>query len=168
MTIIPSIVFFILIAFLVTMLFARAAPWVPTRRKDMKRILSLAQIKPGEIFYDLGCGDGRLVVEAARAGAIAVGFDISLMSYFMTIVRIALEHSTAKTRFKNFFRLNLSSADIVYLFLTPSAMPKITAKLKAELKNGSRVISYAFSIPGLELITADKQPDRQTIYLYTV
>jgi SAM-dependent methyltransferase len=167
MTIIPSIVFFVLIAFLATMLLANAAPWLPTHRKDMERILALAKIKPGEVFYDLGCGDGRLITEAARVGANAVGLDISLMSYLMTLIRIMLEHSSAKVRFKNFFRQNLSGADIVYLFLTPSAMPKITAKLKAELKKGSRVISYAFSIPELELITADKQPERQTIYLYT-
>jgi len=166
MTIIPSIVFFILIAFLVTMIFASSAPWVPTRRNDMKRVLKLAAIAPGETFYDLGCGDGRLVVEASRAGAKAVGLDISLMSYFMTLIRIAAERSRAKVVFKNFFRQNLSDADIVYLFLTPSAMPKVEKKLKAELKKGARVISYAFSIPGLELVTADKPPDRQSIYLY--
>jgi len=168
MTIISSIIFFILIAFLVTMLCANAAPWVPTRRKDMERILKLADIKQGEIFYDLGCGDGRLVVEASRAGAKAIGLDISLMSYFMTLIRIMAERSSAKVGFKNFFSQNLSDADIVYLFLTPSAMPKVTTKLKNELKAGTRVISYAFTIPGLELVTADKPPGRQSIYLYRI
>jgi len=166
MTIIPSIIFLILIAFLVTMLLASSAPWVPTRRKDMGRILKLAAIMPGEVFYDLGCGDGRLIVEASRGGGIAEGFDISLMSYLMSLARIKLEHSSAKVHFKNFFRQNLSNADIVYLFLTPTAMPKIKKKLEAELKKGARIISYAFSIPGLELVTADKQPGRQSIYLY--
>lgn len=161
-----GIIFFIVIVFLITMILASAAPWLPTRRKDMARILALAKIKPDEIFYDLGCGDGRLITEAARAGAKATGFDISLMSFLMTRIRIIAERSNAKARFKNFFRQDLSKADIVYLFLTPPAMPAVEKKLKTELKNGTRVISYAFSIPGLELITADKQPDRQTIYLY--
>jgi len=168
MTIVPSIVFFILIAFLATMAFASAAPWVPTRRKDMDRVLKLAAIAPGEVFYDLGCGDGRLVVEASRAGAKAIGLDISLMSYLMTLIRIAAERSNAKVAFKNFFRQNLSNASIVYLFLTPSAMPKVKKKLEAELKKGARVISYAFSIPGLDLVTADKPPGRQSIYLYRI
>jgi SAM-dependent methyltransferase len=166
MTPIVSIIFFVVIVFLITMILASAAPWLPTRRKDMERVLALAKIKPGEIFYDLGCGDGRLITEAGRAGAKAVGFDISLMSYLMTRARIMLERSSAEVRFKNFFRQDLSKADIVYLFLTPPAMPAVEKKLKTELKNGTRVISYAFSIPGLELIVADKQPDRQTIYLY--
>jgi SAM-dependent methyltransferase len=168
MTIISSIVFFILIAFLVTMIFASAAPWVPTRRRDMERILKIADIKSGEIFYDLGCGDGRLITEASRVGAKAVGFDISLMSYFMARARIALERSNAEVSFKNFFRQNLSDADIVYLFLTPPAMPKLKKKLETELKKGARVISYVFSIPGLKLVAADKQPGRQTIYLYSI
>jgi SAM-dependent methyltransferase len=168
MTIISSLVFFILIAFLLTMLLASAAPWVPTRRKDMERILKLADLKPGEIFYDLGCGDGRLITEAARNGASAEGFDISLMSYFMARTRIALERSKARVHFKNFFRQNLSGADIVYLFLTPSAMPKLKKKLEAELKKSSRIISYAFTVPGLEPSAVDKQPGRQTIYLYRV
>ena len=168
MTILSSIVFFVLIAFLVTMLCATAAPWVPTRRKDIERILKLAAIVPGEVFYDLGCGDGRLAVEASRAGARAIGLDISLMSYFMTLIRIAAERSSAKVGFKNFFRQNLSNADIVYLFLTPSAMPKVKKKLEDELKKGARVISYAFSIPGLTLVAADKPLNRQSIYLYRI
>ena len=150
------------------MLFATAAPWVPTRRRDMERILALAQIRPGEIFYDLGCGDGRLVVEAARAGAIAVGFDISLLPFLMARIRLAAERSSAMVRFKNFFRQDLSKADIVYLFLTPTAMPKVRKKFARELKKGTRVISYAFTIPGLELVAADKRPGRQSVYLYRI
>ncbi len=168
MDIIPGIVFFILIVFLVTMILASSAPWLPTRRKDMERVLKLATIAPGEVFYDLGCGDGRLVVEASRAGAKAVGLDISLMSYFMSLVRVAAARSRAKIAFKNLFRQNLSDADIVYLFLTPPAMPKIKNKLESELKKGARVISYAFAIPGLELVAADQPPNRQSIYLYRI
>ena len=168
MTFVFSVIFFILIAFLLTMLLATAAPWIPARRRDMERILALAEIKTGDIFYGLGCGDGRILTVAARAGAVAVGFDISLMSYFMSLIRIALEKSNAKVVFKNFFRQDLSKADLVYFFLTPTAMPKVKNKFEAELKKGARVISYAFSIPGLELVTVDKQPGRQTIYLYKI
>jgi hypothetical protein len=90
------------------------------------------------------------------------------MSYFMTLIRIMAARSSAKVGFKNFFRQNLSDADIVYLFLTPSAMPKVTTKLKNELKAGTRVISYAFTIPGLKPETVDKQPGRQSVYLYRI
>jgi hypothetical protein len=168
MDIIFTVIFFVLIAFLLTMLLATAAPWVPTRRRDMERILALAEIKPGDIFYDLGCGDGRLITVAARAGAIATGFDISLMSYFMTLIRLLLEKSKAKAFFRNFFGQDLSNADIVYFFLTPTAMPKVKKKLEAELKKGARVISYAFSIPGWEPVIKDTAPGRQNIYLYKI
>jgi SAM-dependent methyltransferase len=168
MAIVFSVIFFVLIAFLLTMLLATAAPWIPARRRDMERILALAKIKPGDIFYDLGCGDGRLVTAAARAGATAVGFDISLMSYFMSLIRLALEKSSAKVVFKNFFRQNLSKADIVYFFLTPTAMPKVKKKLEAELKKGAAVISYAFSIPGWEPVKKDTVTGQANIYLYKI
>ena len=67
MSVFSAIIVFVLLVFLLTMVLANAAPWVPTRRRDMERILALAKIKPGEVFYDLGCGDGRLLVAAARA-----------------------------------------------------------------------------------------------------
>ena len=166
MTFVFSVIFFILIAFLLTMLLATAAPWIPARRRDMERILALAEIKTGDIFYDLGCGDGRILTVAARAGAVAVGFDISLMSYFMSLIRIALEKSNAKVVFKNFFRQDLSKADLVYFFLTPTA--RVKKKLEAELKKGARVISYTFSIPGWEPVKKDTAPGRPNIYLYKI
>jgi SAM-dependent methyltransferase len=168
MSIFSAIIVFVLLVFLLTMVLANAAPWVPTRRRDMERILALARIKPGEVFYDLGCGDGRLLVAAARAGAKAEGLDISLLSYLMSLLRTKLERSKARVHFKNLFRQNLSSADIVYLFLMPAALPKIKNKFDAELKKGARVLSYSFPIPGLTPKTIDKRPDSQTIYLYEI
>ena len=163
---IGTVTFFVLIVFLLTMLAASAAPWLPTRQKDLDRVLALAAIKPGEVFYDLGCGDGRLIVTAAEAGAKATGFDLSLMSYLMAIIRLSAVRSNARVVFKNLFRQNLSGADIVYLFLTPGAMPKIKTKLETEMKKGGRVISYAFAIHGLVPIATDARPGRQTLYLY--
>jgi superfamily II DNA helicase RecQ len=86
----------------------------------------------------------------------------------MALARLVAEGSSAKIVFKDFFRQDLRGADIVYLFLTPTAMPKVEKKLKAELKKGSRVISYTFSIPGLALSAVDKQSNRQTVYSYII
>src|SRR5207249_5169786 len=59
----------------------RAAPYLPTRQKDVERMTALGRINPGELVYDLGAGDGRFLIAAAKRGATAVGFEISLLPY---------------------------------------------------------------------------------------
>jgi SAM-dependent methyltransferase len=75
----------ILYIFLGTFAYAgiKAAPWFPTWSRDIDRFLKLAEIKPGQKFYDLGCGDGKLVFASAKAGATAVGYEISLLPYLI-------------------------------------------------------------------------------------
>lgn len=163
-----NIILTIAFIFLATMAVASAAPWVPTRRRDVERMLALAKIQPGEVFYDLGCGDGRLIEAAAHAGAKAIGFDISLLPYLITRVRLSLAGSEAKIRFKNLFSQNLSEANIIYLFLMPTAINKAKNKFEKELKKGTRVISYVFPIPGWTPVQVDKPPGCVSIYLYIV
>src|SRR3989344_2509244 len=115
----------------------KAAPWFPTWSRDIGRFLKLADIKPGQKFYDLGCGDGKLVFAAAGAGADAVGFDISLLPYLIAVLS-SWSVSNAKIMFKDFWKQNLSEADIVYIFLTPKVNPKVKLKLESELKRGAK------------------------------
>jgi len=125
----------------------RAAPWFPTWSKDLDRFLKLADIKPGQKFYDLGCGDGKLVFAAAKAGAQATGFEISLLPYLIAKARsFFIENSEIK--FRDFWNADLSKADIIYLFLTPKVNPKAKLKLEKELKKGSRVVTYTWPIEG--------------------
>src|SRR3989344_5870054 len=104
-----------------------AAPWFPTWSRDITRFLKLAEIKPGEKFYDLGCGDGKLVFAAAGAGARAVGYEISLLPYLIALGRSFYVKNT-KIIFKNFWKADLSDADVVYIFLTPKVNPKVKIK----------------------------------------
>ena len=105
----------------------RAAPWAPTRKGDEERFLRLAGIKPGQKVYDLGCGDGRMLLSAARAGAIAAGYEVSLLFYFITyfkILRAGLRQN-CRVSLRDFWRADLSDADIVYFFLMPKIYPKL-------------------------------------------
>src|SRR3989339_229728 len=83
------IFFFIIVSFAYGGLLA--APYVPMWKKDVQRALDLAKIKPNETLYDLGSGDGRIIIEAARAyGAKAIGFEIALLPYIYSYVKIKL------------------------------------------------------------------------------
>lgn len=147
-----------------------AAPWIPVWRKDLKRLLDLADIKPGETLYDLGAGDGRIVIMAAKEyNAKAVGYEIASLPYFFAYIKILVLGLRGKAKFKyrNFFKEDLSGADVIVTFLTPPAMEKLKPKFEKELKPGARVVSYAFSIKGWEPKQKSK-PDKKTtaIYLY--
>lgn len=162
----PLVVVLIALALLASAALATAAPWLPTWHKDIGRILELINLKPGQKFYDLGCGDGRLICAAGSAGAQAVGLELSLIPYLLARARIMFKKNTAQILFKDFFRVNLNDADAVYLFLTPPVMLKIKTKLEAELKPGAKVVSYHFAIPDWPPTVVDKDPNGATVYLY--
>ncbi|MEK7139048.1 MAG: hypothetical protein AAB799_02615 [Patescibacteria group bacterium] len=157
-------------AFLATFAYAgwQAAPWFPTRSSDIGRLLKLADVKTGQKFYDLGCGDGRIIMAAAKQGAVAEGFEISLLPYLMAQVRLAFCVNTkAAVSYKNFWNRNLSDADIVYFFLMPKIYPKLRSKLEKELKPGTKVISYAWPMEGWQPTAIDRSEGKLPLYLYS-
>ncbi len=163
------IILFIILLFLFTFTYAslRAAPWVPMHGGDVERFLKLADIKPGQIMYDLGCGDARVVCGAAKAGAKATGFEVSLLPYLIARVRIVLQKlPNAHLRYKDIWNANLRDADIVYFFLMPKIYPKLKEKLEREIKPGAKVIAYVWPLPGWTPIGVDKQEKKPTLYLY--
>ena len=147
-----------------------AAPWVPLWRKEIRRMLRLAAVKPGEIVYDLGCGDGRIIILAAQEfGASSVGFEIAVLPYFLAYIRIWLLGLRPKVslKFRNFYQQNLAAADVICLFLTPAAMRKLKPKLQTETKSGCRIVSYAFKLPDWPPARVDRPDEKTTpIYLY--
>ncbi|MDX9893343.1 MAG: hypothetical protein RB292_02915 [Patescibacteria group bacterium] len=147
-----------------------AAPWVPLWKKDVVRMLTLAETKPGELVYDLGAGDGRMLIIAAKQfQAKAVGFEIAVLPYLLGYIKIILNglRSKVSLKYRNFFKIDLSQADVILTFLTPPAMEKLKPKLQQEIKPTCRVVSYAFKIPGWEPVKIDK-PDNSSaaVYLY--
>ena len=161
----------IFLAIILTMAFAAisAAPWVPARSSDVKRILKLAQIKKGQKVYDLGCGDARLVCAFAKEGAKATGYEISLIQYLQSLIRLFfVGNLNASVKFKNFWNEDLHDADIIYIFLMSHIYPKLKEKFRKELKKGTTVIVYAFKIDGWEPVLVDEIKGKQPIYVYKI
>jgi SAM-dependent methyltransferase len=102
-------------------------------------------MSPGECFYELGCGDARLAIEAEkRYGVKAFGVDVSFPILLVAWIRNRLFKTHVYLICKNLFKTDLSKADIVYLFLMPETIKKLRPKLEQELKPGARVVSYVF------------------------
>lgn len=150
---------FILIVVEVTAIFAliSAAPWAPTKPQDIRRIINLAQIKTGQVVYDLGCGDARVALALAQTGAKVIGVEYSLANWLWSAYRARRQKNLKiKIIYHNFFNLDLRSADLIYCYLTPWGMKKLGEKFKQELPVGAKIISYRFSIPGWSPVRVDR------------
>lgn len=149
------------------------APWVPTKRKDLKRIKRIADMKKGEIFYDLGCGDGRVTAYMSKKSQVkAIGIELAIPFYVICKIREWIgQDKNLEFKLKSLFQEDLSKADTVYLFAANSKKltGKIIEKLERELKPGAKVISYAFKINSWKPIITDKpNPTDVAIYLYEI
>ncbi len=145
----------------------KGAPWVPTSSKIVNKVLAIAELKPGEVLYDLGSGDGRIVIAAARDfGVRAVGIEIDPFRVFYSRLRISLLHLQDKARIvrANFFDIQLGEADVVVLYLLQQTNNKLQRKLERELiKPNYRVVSVVWKFEGWEVIRCD---DKEMIYVY--
>src|SRR6202171_5542079 len=141
-------------------------PYVPTTEAAVQEMLKLAEVKKSDIVYDLGCGDGRIVIAAAKNfGARGVGIDINP-------VRIAEAKENARkaavenlVRFEenDLFAADIREASVVTLFLLPNVNLKLRPKLLQDLKPGTRVVSNTFDMgdwkPEKEFIVPDTDVD---------
>ncbi|MFA6255449.1 MAG: hypothetical protein WC675_05520 [Patescibacteria group bacterium] len=145
-------------------------PFVPTPKKNVKIVIDQFELKPGQIFYDLGCGDGQFLIEAESRGAKTIGFEVSPWAYAKGRFNLWRHKSQAKIIFKNFYDQNISEADAVFCFLIDTVMPKVEEKLKRELKLGAKIISYGFTMPSwppVKIVEIKKGNKRASkIYLY--
>ncbi|MGC9153027.1 MAG: methyltransferase domain-containing protein [Vulcanisaeta sp.] len=149
-------------------------PFVPTPEVVVRRMLQLANVKRGEVVYDLGCGDGRIVIMAAREfGAQSACIEIRKDLYEQTLRRVkdlGLE-DRVKVIYGNFFEESLSDADVVTMYLLTSVNERIKPKLERELRPGVRVVSHDFEVPGWKpLIVEDLYEEWRShkIYLYKI
>lgn len=148
------------------------APYLPSPQVVVERMLEAAQLKRGETLYDLGSGDGRVVITAAQKfGANAVGIEISEPLCKATQRRLAALNldSQVKIVHGNALKIDLSPADVVTLYLLTSSNARLRPNLEKYLKPTARVVSLNFGMPGwkaarVETVKADRQT--HTIYVY--
>lgn len=140
---------FFLLPFAVPMFFW-GAPFIPSGQRTAQRMLDLAGVRPGTRFIDLGSGDGRLVLLAAKRGATAVGVELNpwLVCWARRRARRAGLSHTAIFRVGNLWREDLSGYDVVAVYGLDQMMGPLEAKLRRELKPGAVVVSHAFHFSG--------------------
>ncbi len=148
--------------------------YVSTPHDVVARMLQMAKVTKDDVVYDLGCGDGRIVVTAAKKyGCKAVGYDIKQerVEESLRNVKKARVEKLVSIQRKNIFKLDLSPASVVTLYLLPELNVELIPQL-AKLKPGSRVVSHDFDMQGItpdKVVTLRSKEDNveHTIYLWT-
>ncbi|MBN1972369.1 MAG: methyltransferase domain-containing protein [Sedimentisphaerales bacterium] len=148
--------------------------YVPTPQDVVDKMLELAQVKKDDLVYDLGCGDGRIVVTAAKKyGCKAVGFDIDPNRIKDSLDNVAKNNVSDLVSIvqQDIFTLDLSNVDVVTLYLLPSLNVKLIPQLE-KLKPGARIVSHSFDMEGVEpdkVVTVKPNDSNweHTVYLWT-
>lgn len=152
----------------------KLAPFYPTPETIVEKMLQLGGLKAGEKMFDLGSGDGRIVIMAAqkfRADATGIELDKDLYTKSMEKIRSLGLQQTARIIKGDLFRQDYSSADLVTVYLLPSSNEKIQPMLAKQLKKGARIVSHDFEFRAwqpekVENIDDDGEGRSHTLYLY--
>jgi precorrin-6B methylase 2 len=137
-------------------------------------MLELAELSEDDVIIDLGCGDGRIVVAAARDyGARGIGIDIDseLIEKAKQLARSSGVDHLVEFRAEDATRTSLKNATVVFLFLTPGGNELVRPRLESELRPGTRVISHNYTIPGWLVRGVETLGDERAthdLYLYVV
>jgi len=149
----------------------QGALYVSTTRTRIAAFIEAVPMKKGQTLVDLGCGDGRVLRQAWKNYEVrAIGYEVNLLAYIKAqVLCIGLRH--VEIRRKNFWSQNLTGADIVFCYLYPDVMKKLSIKLNAELKPGTLVVSCNFSLPGfkpIRVLRSKGSLHNDPVYVYKV
>lgn len=151
MNILASIIITILLLLLLIIIVSPVvfgAPFYPTERKIIQKLVKFAKENNIKKACDLGSGDGRVVIALARAGIETVGFEINPILVSLSKLSIKRGKSkNAQINFTNFWRVDLSEYDLIFVFGLKNIMNRLERKLRKEMKPGTFVASFAFEFP---------------------
>ena len=147
----------------------KIVPYVPSPHVVVEKMLDLAGVRPGDLVYDLGSGDGRIVIAAAKKGAKAVGFEIDddLVGESRANINRSGVQALAEIRNQDILTVNFSAATVVTIYLLPDVNRKLKPRLRTQLKPGARIVSHSFDM-------GDWRPDKtvriagRTVYLWVI
>lgn len=143
--------------------------YIPTPKHIVAKMLQLAQLKRGETLFDLGAGDGRIMISAARDfHAQAIGVEVDPERVARIKQRLQTTGVNAQIIQADFMNVDLSSADVLAIYLSDSANAKLAPKLARELRVGARIVSLDYSLPGWkaekEMVVKGAIPRRLLFY----
>jgi trans-aconitate methyltransferase len=149
----------------------RGALYVSTSRKRIAAFLDAVPVQPGQVVIDLGCGDGRVLrMVRRRYGTCTIGYEMNPVAYIKARILCA-GVGDISVRMQNFWKADLSAADVVFCYLFPDVMVRLSEKLRRELKPGATVVSCNFELPGWQpgrILRPGNSLHNDPIYIYKI
>jgi len=150
----------IVICFGVVVIFG--APYVPTLKPQVRTALELAALKKGQTMLELGCGDGKVLVAAARKGINTVGYELNPLLAAVAWLRTRRYRRQVTVIWGDYWRKEWPPAAAIFTFLLPKYMEKLDKKITRYDHKPVRLVSFAFRIPGKQAVR-----EQNGVYLYT-
>lgn len=150
-----------LICFAAVLLFG--APYLPTMSKQIDTALKLASLKPGETIIELGAGDGRVMLAAARQGVNVVGYELNPLLFGICWLRTLKYRKNCQIIWGNYFKKSWPRHQAIFIFGLPKLMPKLDKLIMRSKHKPVKLVSFAFEIPGKKM---SDQSDGVFMYLY--
>lgn len=122
------------------------APYVPIFQRDIVRLFDKGKIKKGDRLVELGCGDGRVLIEAARRGVHADGWELNPVLFLVAYLRTIRYRALVRVHWGDFWRVDLEPYDYAFTFLITKFMPRLEQKLK-DTKSAPILLSYIYELP---------------------
>lgn len=161
-----SVLLFVLILLWILIPALYGLPLVATKPARIHKALQLANLQPNQVLYDLGAGDGRVLFIAVREfGAKAVGIEVGPLQCALIWLRIVANGlgRQIQIRWENFYKADLSAADVVFVYATSKEVMKLAPHLERQMKMGARLVSISADFPEWEPQQFD---DRGLIFVY--
>jgi len=141
------------------------ASWLPMPRKRMENMIKLAGITKHDVFYDLGCGDGRILkLVAEKTGAKCIGIEADPIRYIWAKIN-TMRNKNVKILFGNIFKKDISNGSVIFLYLQERTNEKIKTKLRQELRKGTKIASYWWPMKNWIPLKTDS---KSRIFLYRI
>ncbi len=137
------------------------APYLPTLQPQIEAALELAELQPGDRLLELGCGDGRVILAAARRGIAVTGYELNPLLALIAWLRTRRYRQKVRIIWGDFWRKPWPPADAMFVFLLDSYMPKLDNKMSHYPHKPVKLVSFAFQIPG-----KPAKMERAGVYLY--
>jgi hypothetical protein len=138
------------------------APYLPTLSPQIKIALELADLKPGNTLLELGCGDGKVLIAAARQGLVAVGYELNPILVIIAWLRTRRYHRQVRVIWGDFWQHSWPEADAIFVFLLTKYMGKLDSKITRYNYKPIKLVSFAFRIKGKTPVV-----EKQGVLLYT-
>lgn len=154
-----AVIFCVVLFVCFVFVIAFGAPYLPTLKPQVKQAMDLIDLKKGDTLLELGSGDGRILLEAAKRGWKAIGYELNPLLVMYSYLLTWRYRKQVKVIWGNYWQKSLPKADGIFVFLLQPYMEKLNQKIQTDCKHPVKLVSFAFYIP-------DKKPTKQKAGLY--